>query len=408
MQEGSKCRLDVLIILYAPLEQYPPSLNQVELMAKAGLRVGVMECYHPAFIPTTIEGLYPVKRFRPTRHTLHYKERAPSILFRLRRLLTYKRCLGETIATFRPRVVIAYDTFGFFLTGKLWSQNKAPRLIWHFHELPNFNRRYGVIIDAAHRFILRYSHKPDLLIFPDKNRSDHFIRLAKLSKPPLIVMNCPKVVQQLPLNALSPYLKAHKNNMNKIVYFHGWIGPSRGIETVIKSMEIWPKNSLFVLVGPIAESYKDALLVLAESIAVKKRLIFLDMVPIKKLFSLCIGANIGCSLVSDLNNLNWKFSAGAINKRFEYMALGIPQIANAGPGMSDLIEKYHCGLLVDPISPKAVGEAIHLLLKDESNRLQLGKNARKAHLCEFNYENQFSPILGKIKAWTKNDVMSLN
>lgn len=35
--------------------------------------------------------------------------------------------------------------------------------------------------------------------------------------------------------------------------------------------------------------------------------------------------------------------AGAINKRSEYMALGLAQITNTGPGVADIVEKGGCG-----------------------------------------------------------------
>ena len=394
--------LDVLAVLYAPLEQYPPSVNQVDLMAQAGLRVGVIDCYHTSFAPKKFGGCHTVKRFRPTPHTLHYKEETPALLTRLHRLLAYKRCLQQTIKTFRPRVVIAYDTFGFFLTGKLWSLKYRPRLIWHFHEIPNFNQRYGPIIDAAHRFILNYAHEPDLVVFPDQDRSRHFMKLAQLSKPPIVVMNCTKLIDQLPPYTLSHFLTANQIRSNKIVHFHGWIGPSRGIEAIIHSMSLWPQNSLFILVGPITKKYQKTLQELADTMSVKKRLIFIPMVPISELFGLCVSAHLGCALITDSNSLNWKFSAGAINKRFEYMALGIPQIANTGPGMRDLIERNRCGVLVDPVSPAKIGEAIHSILVNDTLRLRLGKNARNTHLNEFNYEKQFSPVLNEIHSWLHN------
>jgi hypothetical protein len=41
-----KQMLDVLAIIRAPLELYPPSLHQVGLLAEAGLRVAVVDTVH--------------------------------------------------------------------------------------------------------------------------------------------------------------------------------------------------------------------------------------------------------------------------------------------------------------------------------------------------------------------------
>ena len=81
---------------------------------------------------------------------------------------------------------------------------------------------------------------------------------------------------------------------------------------------------------------------------------------------------------SDLPNVI--YSSGASNKRFEYMAVGVPQITNQGPGMDEIITRPNCGALADPSSPEDIGLTIARLLQDTTLRKQLSDNARKAHL----------------------------
>jgi glycosyltransferase involved in cell wall biosynthesis len=212
-------------------------------------------------------------------------------------------------------------------------------------------------------------------------------------------MNCPRRLAKVPADHLAAKLAAHELAGFSAVYFHGWIGPSRCLETVIQSMRWWPARTLFVMVGPVMATYRDSLLALARQRGSESRLVFLGSVPYDEVFHLAAGAAVGCSLVADQNDPNWTYSAGAINKRFEYMAVGLPQVANGGAGMRELIEESDCGVLADPTSPEDVGRALARLLEDRTVRAGMSENSRKAHLSNFNYEYQFAPVLSQILGW---------
>jgi glycosyltransferase involved in cell wall biosynthesis len=94
------------------------------------------------------------------------------------------------------------------------------------------------------------------------------------------------------------------------------------------------------------------------------------------------------------------YTAGAVNKRFEYMALGVPQIANTGPGMSEVIEDSGAGVLVDCEDPASIGEKICSLLSNPEWRRRIALNARQAHLEKYCYEVQFGPVLERLETLT--------
>ena len=100
---------------------------------------------------------------------------------------------------------------------------------------------------------------------------------------------------------------------------------------------------------------------------------------------------MGLSLIQP-NNESWRYSAGAINKRFEYMALGLPQVTTNGPGVSEIVEANQVGVCVEPRNPVAIGSAIRQLLDDAELRGRLSESARKQHLERFNYEIQFAEV----------------
>lgn len=68
---------------------------------------------------------------------------------------------------------------------------------------------------------------------------------------------------------------------------------------------------------------------------------------------------------------------GLPNALLEAMALGLPCVASAVDGVPEAIEDRKSGLLVSPQSPKALAEALSVLVADENLRARLGEGARK-------------------------------
>lgn len=73
-------------------------------------------------------------------------------------------------------------------------------------------------------------------------------------------------------------------------------------------------------------------------------------------------------------------------KMFEYMASGIPVIASDFPLWKGIIEKYNCGICVNPQDPGAIANAILWLLDHEREAEQMGINGRTAVSGNFSWE----------------------
>jgi len=392
--------LDVLAVIRAPLEQYPPSLNQVALLAEAGLRVGVIDLSHSDYRIFEFNGDHPVERFHAGRHTQLHKEPLPNAFVRFRRAWTFRQHVARLIQLRKPKVVIAYDPYGMWAVGPLWERANRPRLIWQFHELflPDSGQG-GLLTNKATAFACANAKHADMVVHADRGRAEVFVKAAGLPRFPEVVMNCPRLRESVPEESLSARLHELGHGGKRAVYFHGWIGTSRCMETTIESMSQWPNDTVLVLVGPVSKDYRRKLEELSEKRGVAKRMVFLGSVPYSEIWSLTAGASIGLSLVADQTDLNWIHSAGAINKRFEYMSVGLPQVANTGTGMAEIIKRPNCGLLVNPFSPEQIGLAVNSLLSDELTRRSMSLSAYAAHRDKFNYEHQFTGVLKMIREW---------
>ncbi len=382
--------LDVLAVIRTPLEQYPPSLNQVALLAEDGLKVGVVDCWRADFASRIFGGPHPVERLRPCKGA-SLKEGLPNIAVRVWRTLAFRGCVLRAINRRRPKVVIAYDPNAMAAVGSLWHREHRPKLVWHFHELCfQARKEAGFLGRQAIDFARRHANRVDLVMCPDQGRGEILAETAGLARDPMVVMNCPRRTEDVPRDGLGPRLAELGMADLQTVYFHGWIGPNRGLEAVIHSMRWWPGDSIFAIVGPVVDGYRTSLLSFASGAGVRKRVVFLGSVPYSQVLSLAAGATVGCSLVTGQHDPNWIYSAGAINKRFEYMAVGLAQITSNDVGVSEIIDKNRCGVSVDPSSPKAIGQAVRQILADAPMRQMFSRSARAAHLRLYNYETQFA------------------
>jgi glycosyltransferase involved in cell wall biosynthesis len=81
------------------------------------------------------------------------------------------------------------------------------------------------------------------------------------------------------------------------------------------------------------------------------------------------------------------------NKMFEYMSAGIPIITSNFPLWREIVEGNECGLCVDPLNPKAIGEAIQYLVDNSTQAEKMGENGRKAVEDKYNWPVEEKKLL---------------
>jgi len=82
------------------------------------------------------------------------------------------------------------------------------------------------------------------------------------------------------------------------------------------------------------------------------------------------------------------------NKLFEYMAASLPVIASNFPLWKDLIEGLDCGLVVNPLDPGEIAQAISTLLKDPARAEAMGRRGREAVSAKYNWSIEARAFLG--------------
>ena len=79
------------------------------------------------------------------------------------------------------------------------------------------------------------------------------------------------------------------------------------------------------------------------------------------------------------------------------MEAGIPVILSKVPLYEKMVEKYHCGICINPHSVEEFKNAIKYLLTHKKEAYEMGQNGRIAVLEEYSWDSEFKKYLEVIK-----------
>lgn len=75
-----------------------------------------------------------------------------------------------------------------------------------------------------------------------------------------------------------------------------------------------------------------------------------------------------------------------LTKFFEYMSVGIPILCSDIPAWKHFVEKYSCGIAVDPYNDKEIKHAIEFLKENPGKAKEMGNNGKRAVLSKLNWK----------------------
>lgn len=80
-------------------------------------------------------------------------------------------------------------------------------------------------------------------------------------------------------------------------------------------------------------------------------------------------------------------------KMFEYMAAGIPVVTSNIPLWKEIVDGNSCGLIVNPMNPTEIGNAINFLISNPEKAEEMGRNGQKAVLEKYNWAVEEEKLL---------------
>jgi len=171
---------------------------------------------------------------------------------------------------------------------------------------------------------------------------------------------------------------------NEVVYVGG-ISKIRGIEEVILAMD-FTQGVRLNLAGQFIEKALEEQVKNHEAWSKVNELGFLNRQQVNEVL-----AKSRAGLVTLQPVINYIDALPV--KMFEYMSAGIPIIASNFPLWREIVEGNQCGLCVDPLEPKAIGEAIQFLIDHPAEAEKMGKNGRQAVEQKYNWSIEEDKLL---------------
>lgn len=93
-------------------------------------------------------------------------------------------------------------------------------------------------------------------------------------------------------------------------------------------------------------------------------------------------------MVNDSTQLMRNGGTMGNTKMFEYMMNGLPILCSDVKLWRGIVEKYDCGVCVDPLDTESICKGIKYILENSERAQQMGINGRRAVEEEYNWESQ--------------------
>ncbi len=202
-------------------------------------------------------------------------------------------------------------------------------------------------------------------------------RFSKYNPNTITVCNYPILSE---LNQVSVDWNSRDNSLCYI----GSISKTRGIIPIVESLAT--SNLKLELAGPFSG---DVTLEKLMELQGHEKVDYLGIINRHEIVKLLSRVKIG--LVTLLPTPSYIESLPI--KMFEYMVSGIPVIASDFPLWREIIDKYQCGILVNPEDSGEIAEACVKLLNNADEANAMGQRGREAVLGEFNWEKESGKLV---------------
>jgi glycosyltransferase involved in cell wall biosynthesis len=163
--------------------------------------------------------------------------------------------------------------------------------------------------------------------------------------------------------------------------FVGGITEVRGITEMLKAMELLPEglNIKLMLAGLFRSNQLQKE---AEKLPGWGHVEFLGWQSRVEVANLLAKSRLGLVLYHPVPN----HVKAQPNKLFEYMSAGLPVIASDFSLWREIISEENCGLLVDPLDPAAIAEAIQYLFENPEEAEAMGTRGQQAVVNKYNWD----------------------
>lgn len=165
----------------------------------------------------------------------------------------------------------------------------------------------------------------------------------------------------------------------------GSITPECGIIQVFHAMALLKQRGIGVRLAmagrPLSDAYVASLLEQAEHLGVRQQVEYQGELSKDEAILFQRAATIGLIITLPFGNC----TAGLPNRLVEAMALGLPVVCSNFPVYREVAGSSDAGILVNPLDPESIADAIGFLVRNPDVCRQMGENGKRAVRERFNW-----------------------
>lgn len=211
----------------------------------------------------------------------------------------------------------------------------------------------------------------DAIITPDHIDANTLIEKYKVPHS-FFVANFPRI------NITTPFTYEDYLQRGNVLCYEGTIYESSRQDNVFEALEGLP-DVKYILAGKIDENYDWI-----KSLPYWRKVEFIDGFTLDELAVIFSRSSIG----NVFRNFISKHGSYGIMKIFETMGAGLPVLLSDLPLYREIVNKYHCGICVNPNDVDSIRSAIKYLVDHKKEAYEMGQNGMRAVLEEYNWDNE--------------------
>lgn len=173
-----------------------------------------------------------------------------------------------------------------------------------------------------------------------------------------------------------------------VLAFAGGISRQWNHHTIIKALEKLPECR-YRLCGPVEGAYLREL----ESLPAWNQVEYLGRIPHAEVAGLLARSAVGMAVLGYIRNGDGKNGTMGNTKIFEEMRAGLPVVCTDFVLWKEFVERWKCGICVNPENVDEIAAAIRYLLDHPEEARQMGENGRRAVKEEFNWDVEEKKLL---------------
>ena len=266
------------------------------------------------------------------------------------------------------------------LCGVIHKIAKGTRFVYDFHDLMSdisdgvFPQIYSNFLALFEKTFIKYA---DAVMSVSVAELEWTKKHYGFRQPAIAMLNCSDVKLDSQI---------HKKSFNKKlrIYFHGIVGPDKGLWEMIKILE--DRDDFEFIIRGIQSDFLDQLKDYVKDKNLNNKIHFKEPVSPKEIPAASNkDGDIGYSFINYKECINWE--CALTNKFIEYCKGGLPIITSAAKEQARIIKEYHNGWVLEDNSINSIKNVLNAIIRDKEKLSEMSDNSFKVANEIFDWNN---------------------